>query len=418
MEWSEVKGSMRSMRFGLQLVVGAAAALLAISQTAGAGPNSTILTVADFNQDGVTDILAEQISGANKGLLRTILIDSATGEVMGNQFPIQLKDGYEFLAVGNFNGNLEGQSQIAARKMSVPGGTDPNEIGGVRLWDLTADAKTVVGAIEGELVFIPDPMYQLVGIGDLDGNGVDDFVFVHDNTGPAADQGLVRVYLMKSSPSHTLMEVDEIAHPLNVSDFAAYDLDIYGIADANGDGRADFIFASRGDGDLFPNLRILLMAAHDTDGVEVTDQKFAHDLPELEFDFLGFANIDPGPSADLLFTKTGPENQNIIQVRLLMDDAETLSSPFFPVNVGTEYQYVGNGLFDSDTETDFVLIRTSTPNEGLVRFVLLDTDSAGSVGEIDLDDQKEGQIKGHVFPALLDPTLWQERSSAPGPLGP
>lgn len=376
---------------------------LAFSQSALAGPSSTILTAADFNQDGVTDILAERIAAPNLGLLRTILIDSATGLPMGNQFPILLQDGYEFLAVGNFNGNLEGQSQIAARKMT---GTPTEELGGVRLWDLEDDASAPTGLIEGELEFIPDPMYQLVGIGDLDGNGVDDFVFVHDNTGPDEDWGLVRVYLMNTS-----MEVMQITHPLNVSAFPGNTLEIFGVADADGDGNADFILASRDSSDPFPNLRVLLMEADATDGIKVSGQKFPHGLPPTAFDFLGFALINPDDRADLIFSKRTAPNQGLIQVRLLLEDAENLSAPFYPVNLGPDYNYIGSGLFDSDTETDLVAIRNDAPDEGMLRFVLLDTDSADPSGVIDENDQAAGQVKNSVFPTVLIPTVWQERSS-------
>ena len=401
------EGGMRAIEHGWQLV--AMVGCFAIAQAALAGPNSTILTTADFNQDGVTDILAENLVDPNAGLLQTILIDSSTGLPMGNEFPIRLQDGYEFLAVGNFNGNLEGQSQIAARKMS---GTPTDELGGVRLWDLTDDASAPAGLIEGELVFIPEPAYKLVGIGDLDGNGVDDFVFVYDDSDAGKDQGLVRVYLM-DIPIDTLMRVMRIAHPLNVSDFADT-LEIFGVADADGNGTADFIFASRDSSDLFPNLRILLMQVDDADGVRVSDQKFPHGLPPTVFDFLGFARIDSGSSADLVFSKRTSPNQGVIQVRLLLQDAENLSEPFYPLNLGSSYDYIGNGLFDGDTDTDLILIKRYTPNAGLVRLVLLDAVSADPSGVIDIKDQTAGPIKSSVFPTLLTPRVWQERSSPSG----
>lgn len=390
---SEVKAMVRRL---LGVIVGT----LAVSQSALSGPTTSVLTVADFNQDGVTDILAEKTSGSDVGVLRAILIDSATGLPMDNQFPIRLQDGYEFLAVGNFNGNPEGQSQIAARKMCCE---PDDELGGVRLWDLTDDASAVAGPIEGKLAFIPDPMYKLVGIGDLDGNGVDDFVFVHDSNGPAEDRGLVRVYLMNAK-----MELTQIAHPLNVSDFANT-LEIFGVADADGNGTADFIFASR-EGDPFPNLRVLLMAADAMDGITVSGQRFPHLLPATSFDFLGFALIDPDRRADLVFSKNLEPNKGLLQVRTFLPNAENLSQPFFPVHLGPGYDYIGNGSFDSDTETDLVLMRNGGDNEGLLRVVLLDTDSV-SDGVIDADDQAAGQIKGSVFPVVLTPTLWEERSS-------
>ncbi|HIM01459.1 MAG TPA: hypothetical protein EYG46_10755, partial [Myxococcales bacterium] len=157
--------------------------LTTLATPAFAGPlDSAIIAVADFNEDGVSDLLAEKVDATNSGLLWVIPIDPATSLrlVGASGFPLQLQEGYEFLAVGNFDGNLDGQSQIAARKTS---GTPDNEIGAVRLWDLTPDGTGLTTALEGVMAFAPDPVYRLIGVGDLDANGVDDFVFEQTDCG-------------------------------------------------------------------------------------------------------------------------------------------------------------------------------------------------------------------------------------------
>lgn len=382
------------------LVLGA----ITLAMPAFAGPSTSILTVADFNQDGVTDLLAEKTGATNPGLLWVIPIDSATGLRLtgASEFPIQLQDGYEFLAVGNFNGNLEGQSQIAARKTS---GMPVEEIGFVRLWDLTDDASGLTTPAEGVPTFSPDPVYSLIGIGDLDDNGVDDFVFVQTDCGVPANcpnPGLMRVYLMNTS-----MELMQIAHPLNVGSFPN-PLEIFGVADADGDGHSDIILANRTQ----RNLRTFLMGnAVDGEGlptITVSAQKFAFKLPANDNDFIGFALINPGSRADLVFANNSG-SEGLIQTRLMEANAEGLSLPYYLTNIGTTHKYVGSGLFDSDTETDLVV---QTIANGQVRVLLLEMDADDS-GVVDTDDRGLDLTKSSTFPVRLDPTQWLERSTGP-----
>jgi len=364
------------------------AAFVIAPPTAFAGPIASILTVGDFNQDGISDILAERVSAPDPGLLWIILIDGATGERLTSEFPLQLQEGYEFMAVGNFDGNLEGQSQIAARKTS---GTPIGEVGMVRLWDLSDDASAPSGPAEGVLTIAPELMYSLIGIGDLDGNGVEDFVFVQDSTGP--NPGLVRVYLMNTS-----MQLMKIAHPLIVglptAPSAPPNLEVLGVADANGDGFADILLADRTN----RYMRVFLIRDDATKGIEVVAQRFVFGLPENDFEFLGFALIDPGSRADLIFISNGAADQGLLQVGLMSSGAEGIGSSFYPANLGVDFDYVGSGLFDSDTEADLVVQRNSGASDGQIEVLLLEID-------------QEDKVKGTTFPTLLDPADWEERTT-------
>ncbi len=369
---------------------------LAAAPSAVAGPAQSVLTVADFNQDGITDLLAEKISGSNQGLLWAMLVDgadgSADGKLLGNEFPLQLQDDYEFLAVGNFDGNLEGQAQIAARKTA---GTPTNEIGGVRIWDLTDDASTTTTAAEGSLVFIPDTAYNLIGVGDVDGNGVDDFVFIQDNTGP--NPGLVRVYLMNTS-----MAVQLITHALIVNDYAG--LEVFGVADVTGDGTADIVLANRSQ----RNLRIFAMEDDATNGIAVKEQLFAFSIPDNTWDCLGFALVDSNGRADLVFEKNGGGNEGLLRVQLMPAITVGVAgqlSPFHPAHLGTNFDYVGSGLIDSDTESDFIVIRNGGATEGQVKAILLDVDMA--------DLASTDHVDTSTFPVRIVPSSWDERTTGP-----
>ncbi len=365
-----------------------------------AGPSTSILTVADFNQDGISDLLAEKISGSNQGLLWVMLIDgsdaSADGELLSNEFPFQLQDRYEFLAVGNFNANLDGQSQIAARKTALDVGDDARELGGLRVWDLSDDASTVNTDIEGDLIALPDPDYTLIGVGDVDGNGVDDFVFVHDFNGDT-EEGLMRVYLMNIS-----MEVEQISHPMVIPDDP--DLEIFGVADVTGDDVADIVVADRAE----QSLRILVMQDDATDGTSVDEQLFAYLVAPTDYDFAGFALIDSGNRADLIFVKNGAPNEGLVRVQLM--PAISSGTPgqlqsFHPVNLGENFDYLGSGLVDSDTESDVVVTRNAGASDGQVEAVLLAVDD----GDLAATDH----VDTSTFPVLIPPAEWDERTTGP-----
>jgi len=389
--------------------------LTTLATPAFAGPGSLIpVAVADFNQDGVSDLLAEKVDATNTGLLWVIPIDSATSLrlVGASGFPLQLQNGYEFLAVGNFNGNLEGQSQIAARKTS---GTPANEIGVVRLWDLSADGTGLTTAPEGVLAFAPDPIYSLIGVGDLDDNGVDDFVFEQANCDAPAvcpNPGLMRAYLMETS-----MTLLAIAHPLINAGFPVPH-ETFGVADANGDGFADIVLARRdADPTTRPNangnLRTFLMQGDGLGALTVTGQAFTFDLPGLEYNFLGFGRLDQNQRADLLFEKNSGTNTGLIQTRLMQVLSlsgilsNELSLPFYITNLGTTNSYIGNGKFDSDVNTDLVVINNST---GQVRAVLLDLDPSNT-GNASLADRAADLTTGSAFPVVLDGVEWANRAT-------
>jgi hypothetical protein len=84
-----------------------------------------------------------------------------------------------------------------------------------------------------------------------------------------------------------------------------------------------------------------------------------------------------------------------------------LSLPFYITNLGTTSSYIGNGKFDSDVNTDLVVINNST---GQVRAVLLDLDPSNT-GNASLADRAADLTTGSAFPVVLDGVEWANRAT-------
>jgi hypothetical protein len=208
------------------------------------------------------------------------------------------------------------------------------------------------------------------------------------------------------------MALLKIAHPLINAGFPVPH-EVFGVADVNIDGFADIVLARRdADPATRPNangnLRTFLMQGDGLGALTVSGQAFAFDLPTLDYDFVGFAQLDRRYGADLLFEKTSGTNAGLIQARLMEDpDAMVLSLPYYITNVGTTSSYIGNGLFDGDLDADLVLINNTT---GFVRVVLLDMDPSGN-GFVPPTDRASVLTKGRTFPVKLDGIEWANRAT-------
>ncbi|MFP8871984.1 MAG: hypothetical protein VCB43_11595, partial [Myxococcota bacterium] len=273
-----------------------------------------------------------------------------------------------------------------------------------------ADGTGLTTAPEGVMPFVPDPVYRLIGVGDLDDNGVDDFVFEQTDCGNPVDcpnPGLMRAYFMDTSMTLLAIKV-------NLFQNAGFPVphETFGVADANGDGFADIVLARRdADPATRPNANggggTFLMQGDGFGALTVSGQAFAFDLPTLDYDFVGFALLrkDHAAAADLLFEKTSGANAGLIQARLMQGgQANALSLPFYVVNLrNTSLSYIGNGSFDSDIFTDFAFINDTS---GVVHTVLLDQPSTRDVD----------MFKSRTFPVDLingpDPSdAWANRAT-------
>jgi hypothetical protein len=146
-------------------------------------------------------------------------------------------------------------------------------------------------------------------------------------------------------------------------------------------------------------MRVFLMEADTVKGIDVLSQRFVFNLPQNDFDFLGFALIDPGSQADLIFVSNGGPDEGLLEVGLVTAGIQGIASSFYPAHLGVNFDYIGSGFFDGDVESDLVVQRNGGGSSaGLLEFLLLEID-------------QENKVKGTTFPVELDPANWEERTT-------
>ena len=303
----------------------------------------------NFNGDNTSDVGLVKTSDPNDGLIRILLIQ---GVALNNSgFPLGLPTGFEATGAGNFNGDVNDQAELLARKLS---GTNA---GLLRIITLNAAGTGV--ASNAFPAFVPTD-FRHVGVGDLDADGNDDLVYVKTN---APNQGLIRVILLNSN-----LTVKQNAFP----GFLAAGFEGLGVADADGDGHADILAIKT----TAPNeglVRVLVMA--DT-GTTVQSNQFPAVKP-AGFDIEGLAPYNVDSLADILLRKTGAPNAGLLRVQRMGPNAASIESNAFPATLAAGFVVVGTGDYDGLNQSDVLARQSTGANTGLLRIVLLNAAGDG-----------------------------------------
>jgi uncharacterized repeat protein (TIGR01451 family) len=191
-----------------------------------------IKAIGDVNGDGKDDVISQQVNGdvviwQMDGTYDGTIVHDTVGPFASGALA-----GWTVKGSGDFNG--DGNADLVWQSTS----------GQVAMWLMDASFEpTFVGAVGP---FNPGADWQIKGVGDLNGDGMDDLIFQH--TG-----GQVAAWMMDGTDTTFVGAIG----PFN----PGADWQVQGTGDFNNDGKSDILFKSVGTG---------LVAEWHMDGTETT----------------------------------------------------------------------------------------------------------------------------------------------------
>jgi hypothetical protein len=288
----------------------------------------------DTNLDEKSDSAYEKTAGANLGLVNARTLDGITQ--LANGFPLTLNGNQDLVGYGSFDADAtDAQAQLVAMNTAAP-----NQ-GLVRIIKMNGVAST------GSEFPITLAGFDLVGIADVDDDNDDDFVFVKN---AAPNQGLVRVVLM--NPNFT---VQGSTFPTSLPAGFAF----LGVADENGDGRADLIAIKT----AAPNVglvRVFLMGV----GAATIDSSQFPGSVATGFSAIGVGCFNEDDIGDLLMVKTAAPNVGLVRIQKVTSGAASFAGATFPFTVPADFEIETIGNYDGQDGDGVGARKQSAPNQG------------------------------------------------------
>ncbi|MBE9028618.1 VCBS repeat-containing protein [filamentous cyanobacterium LEGE 11480] len=216
------------------------------------------------------------------------------------------------------------------------------------------------------------PGYEVIGVGDFDGDKIEDLVW-RENNGPADDT--VTIFFMNADNSVRDVQfiLDAANQPLKFSD----QFQLGGIADLNGDGKADMVITSD-----FGAVFVWRM-----DNGRIAEQQVYDGLSGYEVS--GFGDFDGDNKQDIVFRNT-TNGQGLLAV-WLMDGASRTASGFVSTGLTADWKIEGIGNVNrtiggsdsasgADGNDDFIFRNSGTGQVAIWQMNGLQLQNAAIVG--------------------------------------
>ena len=196
--------------------------------------------------------------------------------------------------------------------------------------------------------------WEIVGVGDLDGNGTADLAWRNTNTGEVA------VWLMNG------LVLDSSAVIATVST----DWEIVGVGDLDGNGTADLAWRNMNTGEVAGWLMNGLVLTNFAILVSVS----------TDWKIVGMGDLDGNDTADLAW-----RNTNTGEVAGWLMNGLDLDNSGVIATVSTDWEIVGVGDLDGDAHDDIVWRNTNTGDVSGWLMNGLDLDSSGVIATVSTD---------------------------------
>ncbi len=233
--------------------------------------------------------------------------------------------------------------------------------------------KTTEGYIAGRS---PEQDWQIVGVGDLDGDGRADIVWRNYRSG--------QNYLYPMDGTTVKATEGYLRSVLDL------DWKVVGVGDFNGDGRADILWRHAGTGENY----VYLM-----NGLNIIGEGYLRTVADQNWKIAGIRDFDGDGRADILW-RSGASGENYIY---LMNGLDIVGEGYIRTVADQNWKIAGVGDLDGDHKGDIVWRNTSTgenyvyfmdgltirPTEGFIRTVTDQRWKIVGIGDFDGDTKSD-----------------------------